>query len=192
MIELDQAAAWEPYSSQILALNFPARVRFGQIIELMRRRLVIGRQVNAPVKNTPFVFIYPPYTGTAADTWFNSPRILVPANKNRIGLVIGQTSLDTYTHPSWLAFYSFGYPAMTAPAGPGKSYGLVIPGWCLTAGAINVQHLGPLGNGTISEDAVWITVTEFSTLGPPTNTPGYIVAYEQSLAIESERTREAA
>ena len=196
----------DQFAQQVKSLGLQRQKSFADAIAAMRQRAAGNPQLGAKVKNTPFLVQYP---GVAAASllplpdFFNSPQILVPANPNRIGLVLGclfqQPTLLTV--PQFEAFYSFGYPSITAPldvvGGPppvGQSWGFPVPGVTVLDLLEVSVSTGPLGNGTISTDAVWVTLSPakaYLVLNLDVQ-PGYIIGYEQSLAIEADQRRRAA
>jgi hypothetical protein len=154
-------------------------------------RLALSNRMSAPVTNTPYIISWPIYTGTAADTFLNAPQILVPANKNRISLIVQQVAVEPNPVPTFAASYSWGYPAVAPVVGAGRAFGPLVPGYCLLPTRA-IHHLGPLGNGTISEDALWITLDKIITGGLTGYSPGFVLAYEGALALEAPRNRRAA
>lgn len=121
-----------------------------------------------PVKNTPYLI-------NIAKIAIGIPTILVPANQNRVSLNISQLTQQN----GYYAFYSFGYPVVTEFAF-GNVGGIIIPGVLFSAFGTFIPS--PPGNGTISEDDLYVTV-----VGRNPNPSGFVIAYEGVLAIESER-----
>ncbi len=159
--------------------NFQNLVSLAGALADMRATIRGGRQDRVRVKNTPFLQYYPPYSGTAADdVFFNSPKLLVPANKNRISLIISQVMLRGVGASGHYALYSFGYPQFIP--GAFNQWGLVIPGFLLNTTLFPTQA----GNGSIAIDDIWVTLVKGAVRGPALVTAGYVIAYEGTLAIE--------
>ena len=183
----------DPWVIQRANQPLEATVALGRALQETRKEVArfTSRAISAPVKNTPFLISWPVYTGTAADTFLNSPRILVPANKNRVSLSVFQIAVEPNPVPTFAASYSWGYPAVAPVVGVGRAFGTLVPGYCVLP-AFAIHHLGPLGNGTISEDALWITLDKVIAGGLTGYLPGFVLAYEGVLAVESERNVRAA
>ena len=161
-------------------------IPLGVALNEARQSAFRRKNFHAPVRNTPYVIKYPVLTGTPTDFDFvENPKLLVPANQNRVSLVV--TQLMSEPKANYAAFYSFGYPAVAPRAGlAGRLFGgVVVPGYCISP-AVVIVHFGPPGNGTISEDDLYVTLCR---AGPNQAgySPGQVTAYEGVLAVESER-----
>lgn len=178
----------DPWAVQRANQSLNPTVGLGRALAMTQREVArfTSRAISAPVKNTPFLISWPIYTGTAADTFLQSPQILVPANENRVSLNVFQIAVEPNPVPTFAASYSWGYPALAPKVGVGRAFGPLVPGYCLLPTRA-IHHLGPLGNGTISEDALWVTLDKIIAGGVTGYSPGFVLAYEGVLAIESER-----
>lgn len=182
----------DPWAVQRANQPLNPTVPLGRGLGALRKQVAAftSRAISAPVKNTPFLIAWPVYTGTSADTFLNSPRILVPANKNRVSLSVFQIAVEPNPVPTFASSFSWGYPALAPKVGVGRAYGPLIPGYCVLPTRA-IYHLGPLGNGTISEDALWVTLDKVIAGGITGYSPGFVLAYEGVLAVESERNQAA-
>lgn len=193
-------------SLQVTNLHLERQKSFAAAIAALRRNARGDPRIGAKVKNTPFVATFPKILAAnllPLPSSFNNPQVLVPANKNRIGLVLAGVFQQPVFAPAlqFEAFYSFGYPAATSPiivaGGPppiGQAWGLPLPGVTFLDLFNVAVSEGPLGNGTISTDAIWVTLSPaiaYIAAGLDIM-PGFIIAYEQSLALEADNMGRAA
>lgn len=200
--------AFDQFSTLTKNLNLNSQQGFAAAITAMRQSAVNNPRMGARLKSVAYIFTLPLIPKTELDPLppiFNSPKILVPANPNRIGVVLGGVFQQAIAPPDYafLPYYSYGYPAAQAPitvnGGPpprGATYGLPVPGVVLLTLAGSGISSGPLGNGTTSTDDIWVTLSPAKSyndfVGVEDIMPGFIIAYEQTLAIEAGQFRDAA
>jgi len=140
---------------------------------------------NTTVRNTPYIFR--PTVAAQLD----HPYLVVPANPRRVSLVMGQVVDAEVTNEIHQFYYSFGYPAVKPLYGvfPGASYGLPIPGILMWLGQTPIIT-GPLGNGTVSVDEIWVGLACGG--GPPPLHAVYCIIYEGVLSVENDANPMAA
>jgi hypothetical protein len=172
-------------------MNPKQEIQLGLALARMRQHNIGAKNVTVAVKQVPFLWWLPPLT-SPTDPIFNAPRILVPANVNRVAFSISVITLNP--NVSIIAYYSFGYPAIQTAFVPplmagSKTFGFPIPGGSLVPGTGATPNTPQ--NGNIATDPIYVTLTAVAhnAVPPASSFSGYVLAYEGTLALESERNR---
>lgn len=114
----------------------------------------------------------------------NTPKILIPANPNRISYVLPIPIPSVNSSPifnlNFLAYFSFGYPLKNTgpwagnPGLPINQYGVIYPFF---------NYVQDVGVGTISIDDIYVTIASVPTPTVTAFDVGFL-GYEGTLAVE--------